>query len=98
METKKYKNLRWFSIMNPWMDFVVTVSTNDAEQTKKLIKKAIDDWWEDDRGFGYGDFIEDVLEENGILYHIQFHRADTESAEYEELWEASLPKYCETII
>ena len=92
------KHIRYFSIVNPWIDFVVTVNESDSAKATGAIYDGIEAFCEDgDSGWCYGDYVETALTNADITYDIMYHDSEDMSDEYEEKWEASLPKNCETI-
>ena len=98
----KFKYLRWYSVDNDWMDCVITVNAKDADRAKRVVADAMDAWWDDDQGAGYGEAIEEALTENEILYNIRYHRNDDirwdeDWCDYEKRWEDSIPEGCEVI-
>lgn len=94
----KKKHLRRFSIVNPWIDFVVTVDESDAWATATTVARAMQEFWAcADDGLCYGDAVENALTDAGIAYDIMYHDADDMTDEYEKAWEARLPKDCELI-
>ena len=100
----KKKHIRYFSIDNDWMDCVVTVSEEDFDRAKEVVRKAMGDWWEflGDEGLCYGEAIELALTDEEILYNIRYHRSDTDETggdweEYEKQWEDSIPEDCVSI-
>lgn len=64
--------VRWFSLLNPEMDCVVYVPEQTAETARKKIKTAMDEWWDNDAGLGYGDAIELALNSANIPYVILY--------------------------
>lgn len=52
--------IRYFSFMNEWLDFVVTVPDDFVESASQIIKDALDQFW-DDQYETYGDAVETEL-------------------------------------
>lgn len=83
--------VRYFSIMNPWIDFVVLF--DDSQYTSGTISGAIHDsmalFWEGDTYECYGDALYDNMRNEWGVQHfmILFHDSENESEEYEEAWE-----------
>lgn len=84
---------RWYSTQNPWMDAIFLVDPKNVDEANKLANSAMDSWWDDDEGLGYGDAIELALKDAGIDFKSVYHDSDDESDEYEEAWE----KYLDTL-
>ena len=53
--------IRVSSVLNEWMDCVFLVRKDDEEKAIEVLKKAWDDFWKDDEGGCYGDYLEDRL-------------------------------------
>lgn len=81
--------VRRFSIMNPWIDFVVVVEPDDVAETEITLDTAMDEYWESDFE-AYGDVVERHLGIAGIKYEIVYHDPYDESDEYEMAWETYL--------
>lgn len=84
--------LRWFSVMNPFIDFVVLVHESDRERATEAIREGMDDFW-DDAADGYGDCVYWALEARGIKNVMRFFDEDTETDEEWEAHVALLDKY-----
>lgn len=85
-------NLRWFSITNPWMDFIVQVPDKYEDDAITTILDAMDEYWEDGEYECYGDVVECSLDEMGIPHNVSYHDPDDESDEYEDKWEAHVAR------
>ena len=85
------KSIRWFSEMNPWLDVVVVVSDDDAQDAYAAVEAACDEFWDEDNQMCYGDLIDLHLEDYGVkpLWMI-YHDDGREDDEYEEQWEKML--------
>lgn len=77
---------RHFSIMNPWLDFVVLTPKNYAEAARNIIHEAMDAYWDYEYEC-YGDAIEGLFIKYVVPFVIVFHDSEDESAEYEAEWE-----------
>lgn len=81
--------VRYFSITNPWMDFVVIVEKDEKEYVRQIIYEAMDEYWASDFE-AYGDVVERNLTEANISFQIAYHNPQDESDEYEDAWERYL--------
>jgi len=80
---------RFFSQMNPWIDFVVLYDPSEYDRGYicKTVEKALDAFWDGEYEC-YGDAVEVELMSAGIVkYMMVYHDSEDESAEYEEQWE-----------
>lgn len=59
--------IRWFSVMNPDMDFVVFVPDLVKDQAFQIIKTTMAEWWISGVD-GYGDAVERALEKANIPF------------------------------
>lgn len=80
--------LRWFSLMNEFMDFVVIVKSEDETKATNAILKGLDMFW-DGQCEPYGSCVEICLEDASIQYAISFIPWDYEGdcAIDEDAWE-----------
>lgn len=81
------KIIRYFSVTNPWVDFIVVVDPKDTEKADEAIKTAMIKFWNEDNYEPYGDILERKLTESEIEYQVIYHDSDDISSEYEEAWE-----------
>ena len=81
--------VRYFSSMNPWVDFVVLVDSEKLDMAKSIVKRSMDEYWNSDSE-AYGDVVERALNAEGIDYTIIYHDSFEESDEYETIWNAYL--------
>lgn len=70
--------LRYFSFMNPWIDYLVIVLNDDVSRATETIQKAMDMYWDEEYEC-YGDAVECQLMENKIPYFIQYIPWDHEN-------------------
>ena len=82
--------LRWFSIMNEWMDCFVLVRLQDQEEAIKAIQAGIDEFW-DGQCDCYGDCIEWHLADKNIPYVVEYE--DQNVYADDEVWERHLNDY-----
>jgi len=67
--------LNVYSDMNTWIDCVIFVATENAEEAIKVLDKAFDDWnepTEEAQDECYGDWLEAELKRNGIDCEIYY--------------------------
>ena len=81
--------VRYFSIINPWIDFIVIVNPNSARRAESTLDTAMNEYWESDFE-AYGDIVEHYLRNANIQYEIVYHDPYDESDDYEKAWEAYL--------
>ena len=81
--------LRWFSMMNDWMDCIIFVPEWAQEAATQAIRAGIDFFW-DNHCFCYGDCIVDALNERGVPYAIEYI---DEHAYTEEQWEQHVSSF-----
>ena len=87
---------RYFSEMNPWVDFVIVTFEGYADVAKQTIIEAMDYFWTNDgtTDVCYGDEVSLRLMAAGIpFYDIHCEDADTN-----ELWEALMKELDPEII
>lgn len=60
--------IRVSSVLNEWMDCVFVVRKDDEEKAIEVLKKAWDDFWKDNEGWCYGDYLEERLAEANIEF------------------------------
>lgn len=85
ISTQGLVGIRYFSDINPWIDFVVFVKQEAVGITASEIAEAMDEFWlSTDNSECYGDIVERKISSN---YLIIFHDDEDESWEYEEAWE-----------
>lgn len=65
------KSIRYFSFMNEWLDFVVIVPDGFVDDACKVIKGAMDQFW-DDQYETYGDAVETELALADIPFEIHY--------------------------
>lgn len=65
------KSIRYLSFMNEWLDFVVIVPDDFVEDACKIIKDALDQFW-DDQYETYGDAVETELAFADIPFEIHY--------------------------
>ena len=70
MELRGMKAVRHFSLMNPWIDFVVVVPEGFEDQTMAVVKNAMDMFW-DFEYETYGDAVECELALADIPFEIR---------------------------
>ena len=83
--------LRWYSIINPWMDCIVFVSKAQATTATALIQQAIDEY-QSGVFETYGDAIETTLAKYSIPFAIKYYdeEAGTNAEEEWTSWLESL--------
>ncbi len=91
IDIRKCKGIRYYSSANPWLDFVVIVGEDWAEDVATAVKMAMDCYWDSD-DLCYGDLVNEFVSKIGIPYMIIFHDSTEESPEYEAEWEELLIK------
>ena len=92
-----FVGLRWYSIMNPWLDFVVFVREEESTKATNIITKAMDDYWESDNE-AYGDLVEFRLKKANIPFWILYYPADDDAGDmWAEEFEEALEMYQRTI-
>lgn len=84
-----FSGTRYFSMMNPWIDFVVVSPTNFQPAIEAAIEDAFNDYWNEDFET-YGDALEHYLRMGGYPFMIFYHDGEDTSAEYEKDWELFL--------
>lgn len=85
ISTKGLVGIRYFSDINPWIDFVVFVKKEAVRTTAREIAEAMDEFWLGiDNCECYGDIVERNISSNCLII---FHDDEDESWEYEEAWE-----------
>lgn len=83
----KFHSIRWFSELNPWIDFVVICLFEDRDRAIEIVEKAMTEWYNDpDIYGGYGDAVEWWLQQENIPYEIICHDSEDTSDKYEEFW------------
>lgn len=82
--------LRWFSIMNPWMDCLVLTQERYREDAAEAIETGIDEFWEES-SLCYGDCIELSLAKKNIPFVIEYEDEHVYSSD--EKWEEHLEQY-----
>jgi len=82
--------LRWFSILNEWMDCVVFVQEKYRAEAKEAISAGIDEFWEENN-LCYGDCIDNALSNRGIPFVIEYE--DEALYANDEDWECHLKAY-----
>ena len=60
--------IRVSSVLNEWMDCVFVLRKDDEEKAVEVLKKAWDDFWKDDEGWCYGDYLEERLASANIEF------------------------------
>lgn len=90
IELEQIIGLRWFSIMNDFMDCVVFVQAKNREQATKAILYGIEEFWKED-DLCYGDCIEEVLREFKIPYVIDYEDERLYQTDWD--WEQHLQQY-----
>lgn len=81
--------VRYFSELNPWLDFVVIVAPGKQARVMRILSKEMDEYWDQD-DLCYGDMVEDALKKAHIRYEIVYHDNNREDQEYEDAWEEYL--------
>lgn len=79
--------LRYHSVTNPWIDFVIFVNKADREEASMQIKLAMGAYW-DCEFETYGDALNYFL--NDIPHITIFHDSEDKSPEYENIWDQLL--------
>lgn len=77
--------IRYFSDLNPWIDFVVFVPANQSGQAVDAIRRGIDDFFSDDNQSPYGQCVEIALNDAGVSYLIDYYDCNDDDAG--EAWE-----------
>lgn len=60
--------IRVSSVLNEWMDCVFLVRKDDEEKAIEALEKAWDDFWKDNEGGCYGDYLEERLASANIEF------------------------------
>lgn len=79
------KAFRYYSMMNPWIDFCVVCKVEDSETAKNAILKGMDDFWKGEY-FPFDDMVTSCLNDAEIGYQIFYadlERDDDEDDIYE---------------
>ena len=63
--------LRWFSVLNEWMDFLVLVPAWAKEVATEAIYAGMSEFWDNDC-LCYGDCVDDALMERGVPYFCDY--------------------------
>lgn len=87
VEANGMYGFRFYSNMNPWIDFVVLVPRTIKDSAYVILRHAIEAYWNDIYEC-YGDAIEDKLDKREIPYVVIYHDSNNISDEYEHRWEA----------
>lgn len=69
--------IRVFDTLNSWIDCIFLVSETEVENTKQVLEKAWDEFWEQNDE-PYGVFLERALYEAGIEYEVFYKNAEEE--------------------
>lgn len=81
----KCKVFRYYSMMNPWIDFCVVCKVEDSETAKAAIIQGMDDFWKGE-WFPFDDMVTSCLNDAEIGYQIFYadlERDDDEDDIYE---------------
>lgn len=70
--------VRVSSAMNPWMDCIFVVKEENIEEAKEVLLKAWNDYWEDDDGWCFGDFLETRMDSSGIPFTSYYESEEEE--------------------
>lgn len=89
---KNMTAVRWFSVDNNWMDFIVVCDRSMAEKCRETINTAMDEWFDfaGDDGWCYGNYVEEKLMElfgNDYDWFIIYHNDEDG---YDEEYEAGM--------
>lgn len=97
MELRGMKAIRWFSVMNPFIDFVVVVPAEFHDEAVEVIRKAMDMFWEDEYE-AYGDAVENELALADVPFEIRYIPWDDKADEAvdEAAWEKWIDEIRET--
>lgn len=60
--------IRVSSELNEWMSCMFVVNADDIDEAKEVLQKAWNDYWEEDDGWCFGDFLETRMDSAGILF------------------------------
>lgn len=71
----KIKAIRYYSEMNPWMDFCVVCKEEDSETVRKAIIQGMDYFW-DGQYVPFGDCVEQSIEDAKVEYSIIYADLD----------------------
>ena len=83
------KVFRYYSLMNPWIDFVILTFEDFADKARTAINEGLDLYLsEEGEGLCYGDAVALKLMEAGV----PFYDIYLEDEEKNELWEAIIEK------
>jgi len=77
----EYKVFRYYSMMNPWIDFCVVCKVEDSKTAKNAIIQGMDDFWKGEY-FPFGDMVTSCLNDAEIDYQIFY--ADLEHDDDED--------------
>ena len=83
LENQRTIGLRWFSMLNEWMDCLILVQNGQQEAAVQAICDGIERFWDEDC-LCYGDCIEEALNERGVQFLINYL---DEHAFTQESWE-----------
>lgn len=87
--TVGFSGVRYFSLMNPWIDFVVLFDESQykVDTIVDSISAAMESYWDGDEEC-FGDAVYCCLDVWGVQhYAILFHDTEDESGEYEDRWD-----------
>lgn len=87
----KFTAIRYYSELNPWIDFVVFVEKDREDEAMEKLQMAIDAYW-DGHFECYGDAVHDILHEAKIPYILSSHDPDDESDEYSWWWRVHMAR------
>lgn len=83
---KPIESIIYFSSeINPWMQCLVYVDTQNAEKAHEAVKRGVERWHADEC-LTYGECIEQELSEMEIPFLIEFCDYDNENDEPTDLW------------
>ena len=85
--SKGFCGIRYCSMMNPWIDFVVIVPTAIVSNALASIQNGMETYWQGEDE-AYGDCIRRNLNDLNQPYMIFYHDSDDLSDEYRLQWEA----------
>lgn len=84
-----WKAVWGFSIMNPFIDFVVFVPVEQIDDCVQACRKGMDEFWEDVCD-GYGDLVEYWLHETNVSYEIFYAELLLDESDVTLNWEEAI--------
>lgn len=81
-----FEGIRYESLENPWIDFIVVVKKEDLEKAKRVILDAVDEYWNSEWEC-YGNCVENRLKYEQIKYFMFYYDDENTDEQYDLFWE-----------